>query len=218
MIALDTVRIHTDTPPLSFTGVLMSDEPVIDNAFGGWELIDRPGRSPITSFKAPPARTVEVAVIADGWRDRQSVEPAIDALAAMAQQITPALPPPVVQIEAPGVRIPAVAEGWIITSLAFSEGLRGTDGVLYRMAARLTLTEFVSDATIKPVVKEPRKQRGKWTRARKVKARSNGYDGETLLMIAKRTLGDADKWKRLAKLNKIRDPRAIRAGDRIRYK
>jgi nucleoid-associated protein YgaU len=42
------------------------------------------------------------------------------------------------------------------------------------------------------------------------------YDGEDLLSVAARELGDASRWHEIADLNGIRDPRAITRAQVIR--
>jgi nucleoid-associated protein YgaU len=40
--------------------------------------------------------------------------------------------------------------------------------------------------------------------------------GDTLSEIASRKLGNANRWKEIAKINNIRDPTNIRVGQRLR--
>jgi len=106
-----------------------------------------------------------------------------------------------------------------------------------RQDATVTLLKYVSDVFIK--VSPAKKRRAKKNRATgkttkkgaKTKRatshagrpKSGGraaativYDGEDLVSVAARELGDASRWHEIADLNGIRDPRAITRAQVIR--
>lgn len=219
-----TVRVYSIAPPLQVVGLLGEAAPSVDAGTGGWELTERPRRAPVTTWKSPPPRKVALDLMLDGWASRTTVAAQVDAIEAMALPQDTHTQPPVVFLDAPGVRVPSAPAGWVITSLELAESLRAVDGNLYRQLVKLELTEYVADVLADPKRAPKRKPKPKpkpapkkTTRAKsKATASTSGYDGETLPQIAQRTLGASGRWPELAALNGIRDPRAVRAGQLIR--
>jgi hypothetical protein len=218
------VRITCDDPPTDVRALLGEERPDISSGYGGWEEVERPRRSTITTWRGMPAKRLQVSILIDNWTQGTSIERDIRALERLA------LPreggqPPVVQIDAAGGALPWQARRWVIDAISWGDALMNRHGNRVRQAAVITFLEFVSDDLIRRV-SPAKKRRNKKKRAsgsgRKKGAKNKRVaskrknSAEDLLSLAARELGDARRWREIAELNGIRDPRYIRTGQVIR--
>lgn len=240
------VVFDCDDPPTHLVTLLGADRPDVSSGYGGWEEVERPRRTTVTTWKSQPARRMALSVLIDNWLDStaggpHSVESAIRQLERLALP-RPGGQPPVVRVSAAGGVIPPFYEalGWVIDAISWGDGLANADWNRVRQAATVTLLEYVSDDLLQK--RSPaKKQRAKRARttgknrkkgARDKRAASHAgrkthsaralasttvvYDGEDLLSVAARELGDARRWVEIAALSGIRDPRAVKRGQIIR--
>jgi hypothetical protein len=99
---------------------------------------------------------------------------------------------------------------WHITEWSWSENyLYNRDGQLRRQGLTLTLTEAHRGSTIN-LKHEKDKEPGTDQDFYVVKK------GDTLQSIAAHVYGDANKWERIAEANKIKNPRKLKVGDRLK--
>jgi hypothetical protein len=175
--------------------------------------------------------------------DGRSVETEIHRLERMALPRTGGQPP-VVQVDAKGGHLPYQGRTWVVDGIEWGDAVMNRAGNRVRQAATITLLEYVSDDLIRARTrksssqrrreaksretghgrkKNAREKRKTVSRNRKTDRKRAGrsatvatFDGEDLSSIAARELGDARRWREIADLNGIRDPRAITAGQTLR--
>jgi hypothetical protein len=234
------VTITCDDPPTTIRALMGEDRPDISSGYGGWDEVERPRRKTVITWRGMPARRLQVSILIDNWTVGTSIERTIRSLEYLA------LPreggqPPVVRVDAVGGALPWQTRRWVIDAISWGDALMNTYGNRVRQAATITFLEFVSDDLIERVApsKKRRAKKKRATGAGKKKgakekrtatkrgkskkksgtradATATTYDGEDLLSLAARELGDARRWREIADLNGIRDPRAIRVGQVIR--
>lgn len=207
------VTLTTDDPPSRVRARLGEDRPEISAGYGGWEEIERPKRSTVTSWKGQPARRMSLSLLLDNFRVGTSIEDDIRALERMGLPRPGPSAPPVVNIEAVGGVVPWKRRDWVIDGIEWGDAIMNRNGNRVRQAAVVTFIEFVSDELIrKSPAQKRRDKKGK-------KGRSKRYvvkRGDHLRSIAAKQLGSAKKWKAIADLNNIRDPRKLKVGQKLR--
>lgn len=179
---------------------------------GGWVDVPLPGRTAKVEYAGTPNYTLSIPVLLDGLANRESVEPQIAAFYAIGRppEGSPrATLPPIIRV---GGMVPHGDREWVLTE--FAEGEAIWDG-----HSRIRLWATVSLAAYRAldVVKVQKKSTAKAsTRVYTVKR------GDTLGSIARDEMG-AKTATAIAKgvatikaLNKIRDPKSIKAGQKIK--
>lgn len=232
------VRFQCADPPTDLFVLLGVDRPDVSSGYGGWVEVERPKRSTVTTWKGQPARRMALSILFDGFADGASVEADLRRLERIALP-RPGGQPPTVRVSAPGGVIPPFYEGmtWVVDAISWGDALMNTFGNRVRQAATVTLLEYISDVLIKvspakrrramhnrskgKAIKRNAKQKRASSHAGRPKSASRAvagvvYDGEDLLSVAARELGDASRWHEIADLNGIRDPRAITRAQVIR--
>ncbi len=171
-----------------------------------WRNEPRPKRKPLTIYEGQEPLTLTLGVLLDRW-PAGDVEQEIAILEAMAAPLVSGGDPPEIRVTGP---IPHSWATWVITATEWGDVRYSTPGRRARQHITLTLTEFVrADQVVvrTPPVPKAAAKTGRYT----VRA------GDTLETIAARKLGKASRWRELAKLNKLTDPRRpLRAGTTIR--
>ena len=248
-MTVPTVRFRCDDPPTDMTVLLGPERPDVSSGYGGWDEVERPRRTTVTTWKGQPARRFALSILIDNWLDAtsggpHSIEDQIRQLERLALP-RPGGQPPTITVTAPGGIIPPAYEAlqWVIDAISWQDALMNQYGNRVRQGATVTLLEYVSDDLLQrrsPAKKQRAKKNRKTGKTRKKGARnkraaSKGsrirtigrrsdratsmvivYDGEDLLSVAARELGDARRWPEIAELSGIRDPRAVKLGQIIR--
>lgn len=238
MSGLVFVRFQCDDPPTDLSVLLGAERPDVSSGYGGWEEVTRPKRSTVTTWAGQPARRLALSILFDNFEAGRSVEGDLRALERMALP-RPGGQPPTVKVSAPGGVIPPFYEGmtWVIDALSWGDALMNAAGNRTRQAAVVTLLQYISDdlLAVSPAKKRRAKRNRKTGKTTKKGAKSKrqasgakrnkghagrsavvAFDGEDLLSVAARELGDANRWHEIAALNGIRDPRAITRAQVIR--
>jgi hypothetical protein len=238
MSALVYVRFECDDPPTDLSVLLGAERPDVSSGYGGWEEVTRPKRTTVTTWAGQPARRLSLSVLFDNFVAGRSVEVDLRVLERLALP-RPGGQPPTVKVSAPGGIVPPFYEGmtWVVDALSWGDALMNAAGNRVRQAAVVTLLQYISDdlLAISPAKKRRAKRNrktGKTTKkGAKSKRKASGakrnkghgarsavvtFDGEDLLSVAARELGDANRWHEIAALNGIRDPRAITRAQVIR--
>lgn len=220
-IAINYVRITCDDPPTDISALLGDERPDISSGYGGWDEVERPRRKTVITWRGMPARRLQVSILLDNWTVGTSIERTIRALERLA------LPreggqPPVVRIDAAGGALPWQSRRWVIDAITWGDALMNGKGNRVRQAAVVTFLEYVSDDLIEriPPAKKRRNKKKRGTgEGMKKGAKEKRYTikrGDTLPRLAAHKLGDARRWREIAKLNNIRDPRNLKIGRVIR--
>jgi nucleoid-associated protein YgaU len=234
-IPLGYVRINTSDPPLSVTALLSDQRPDVTSGYGGWNEVARPRRKPITSWVGQPALRLTLGILLDEFADGLSIERQIAQLERMGFPAGSNADPPQVRITATGSAIPYQDRIWVMDSIGFGDAEMNDFGNRTRQNMTLNLLEFVADVYVSPAVRRQAKaksakpKKGAAVKRTKIKAKSRtatrasrttttvtAFNGEDLLSIAARELGDASRWTEIAQLNGLRDPRAVVMGQEIR--
>jgi hypothetical protein len=238
--AVGWVRLTAADPPLQVTARLAEDPPTLTEGFGGWDVVERPRRPPLTSFKAPPGRQLSLPLMFDAWRAGVSIEGALGRLAQMGRPSSSDGETPQLRITARGGGVPGQGLTWVISAIEWGEKLVNEAGDRVRQQVTLTLLEYVEDVYLQERSAANRRRKKAQARKRKRGAKSKRVAvkrgraapragarglsvasaefgaGEDLLSIAARELGDAERWVEIAELNGLRDPRALAIGQVIR--
>jgi hypothetical protein len=244
------VRIWTKDPPLEFTARLSDERPNLDSGFGGWDVVERPRRKPLTSWKSAPAVQLTLPLLFDAWllADQvdagKQIETAIAVVQKMGRPVASDGEPPQVRLTVRGDAIPYNGLIYVVSAIEWGDALMNEAGDRVRQFFTLSLTEYVEDvylteksaanrrrnlskskkkkggAKAKRVVAKRSSKARKKTTAHVARLAASPADdfgqGEDLLTIAARELGDADRWTEIAELNGLRDPRAIAPGQVLR--
>lgn len=212
-----------DDSSLSVLTELGDGAPRVVEGFGGWEAVERRGRIAMTHWTGYAPLKIELELYLDDFAAGKSIEPAItilDGLAGRGQRSTGGRPPLII-VDTAGVMPYDVRTfpdtRWVIDQLDYSadeeEASVNSVGNRTRQAVGVTLLQYVDDARLQNAELAARIQlqaKRKSARMYTVKA------GENLITIARAKLGNADRWTEIAKVNGLRDPRAVKAGARIR--
>jgi hypothetical protein len=181
---------------------------------GGWEEIARPRKRPIVSWTAGVAYRLAVPILLDRFVENRTVQPDIDLLEAMARGFKGATGPSPVRVVLPGGQPHSAKVDWVIEDIAWEGEERGSrSGRRTRATGTVTLLEFTADELVS---KAPA---GKFRRDSNPGDRPRTYvwkKGDTLAKVAQRLLGDKDRAREIAKLNKVRDPSRIDVGDKLK--
>ncbi len=152
--------------------------------------------------------------------------------------------PPQLKLHVRGGHVPYSGLTWVVADIGWGDALMNEDGNRVRQQFTLTLLEYVQDVYLAERSAANRRRRKKRPKkhgasAKRVVAKrkskpkrtaphalllagdlENGAadfgQGEDLLSIAARELGDADRWVEIAELNGLRDPRAVTPGQVLR--
>lgn len=154
-----------------------------------WEVIERPQNNGITEFAHRRNKTLELGILIEGWVTREGggewIEGHISTLEEMADT------PLTIRVVGP---IPFWGIQWVITQIDYGEYLRDVvTGRRMRQHLTLHLLEYVQPEDLAKLPRagaEPKK-----TRDYKI------VKGDDLQKIASKTLGKANRWKEIEKLN-----------------
>jgi hypothetical protein len=238
---LGWVRIYSVDPPISITARLGADRPNVDQGYGGWSEVARPRRSTLSIWVGRPALRMTLSIQFEAWSTQTSVERQIAQLERLASPSASDGQPARVKLVARGGAVPYQARTWVVDNLTWGDAAANSKGDRVRQQVALSLLEYIVDVHVDQVAPS-QKQRAKTTIAQTkagasqkrvvagkgrsaagaTVARSASTpatefgDGDDLLSIAARELGDATRWVEIAQLNGIRDPRSIVVGQVLR--
>lgn len=210
-----------DDDRLAVVVELGNGPPRVTDGYGGWEEVKRPGAKSITSWGGFSPLGIQLDLFLDAFDDGTSVEAAIDVIEAMAgrgRRATGGEPPKLI-VDTAGVMPHDVRtfpfQRWVITDLQWPDSeddtIINSHGNRTRTTATVTLWTYTADTRLQDRALEVAKLRRK-----KSKRTYLVKSGDTLLTIARAKLGDSSRWREIAQLNGLRDPRAVKAGATIR--
>lgn len=233
------VTIRSVDPGTTIEVRLGADRPNVTQGYGGWTEVVRPMRSTMTVWTGSPSLRMDLPILFDGWRAGSSVERSIAALERLAFPKASDGWPSRITFAALGGAVPHQDRLWVIDTLAWGDALMDAKGNRLRQQVTLGLLEYIADVRVnsdspsqlqqlkaaslkvKPGAARKRvvasRARGTTYRAGTPGTVTVGFgEGDDLLSIAAKELGDAKRWPEIGKLNGIRDPRAVVPGQVIR--
>jgi hypothetical protein len=229
------VRITSADPPITLLVRLGLDRPNVTAGYGGWNEVARPRRRPLTVWQGSPGLRMDLPVLIDGWKTGASIERQIAQLSKLGFPVASDGSPPRIRLRARGGTVPNQSKVWVVDAISWGDALANAKGNRVRQQATLSLLEFIADVRIdqdsaanrqklkqsmattkvgaaaKRVLAGPK--RGASTPTQKT---ATFASGDTLISMAAKYLGDANRWPEIAQLNGIRDPRSIPIGKVIR--
>lgn len=173
---------------------------------GGWSVIARPRRVGLTQWQGRDPYQMEIPVLFDAWSvDGDSVEEEIARLNQM-QMGKDNDPPPTIIISG---AIPVKNIRWVITTIDWGANVIWNVGqsgkpVRERQDAVIHVMQYVKEDRLVTLNKTPAPRTHRYKK------------GETLRQIAQKWYKDANKWKKIAEANNIRDPSNIKDGIQLR--
>lgn len=203
-MATGYITIASVTPAASVTAIATDDVPTISAGYGGWSEASRPGRQAATVWEGFAGRRMTISVLLDGLGEESSVESQITAVDTMARSIVDGHTP-IVSVTGDTIPVEVAGARWVIDRVDWGNAIRRQDGQRVRQVASFEFLEFVAPQI---VIAGANASRGTTTYVIK--------KGDTLTKIAQRLLGDKDRWREIATLNGIRDPRKLKVGARIK--
>jgi nucleoid-associated protein YgaU len=180
------VRISCDNPQASVDLLMGEDPPVFGGGYGGFEEVERPKRSPVAEWKSPPARTLEISLLLDGFADDRAVDGELFQLARLASNDGLNAPP---KIKVAGDGVPGNGLiSWYVTDLVWTPTALNAAGKPCRVGINLSLIEAVADDAIERTTRD---------RVRLYEVKK----GDTLSKIAGEVLGFGGRWRELLAAN-----------------
>lgn len=190
----------------STTLVLPITSPETSIDLGGqWSLISRPGRDALLRYAGPKPYVITLEVTLYSLNGVSTLK-AIRAIEAMSKSLTPV----------------AVSYGtsetgtFRITSFRPKITKRATLNYPTEASATIELTRVVAEHLVVPARTAPTKPpKKKSTGTSRRTVRYTVKRGDTLIKIASKVCHSSGHWQRIARDNKIRDPRKLQVGKRL---
>lgn len=202
-LALHRVNLLSAKPRISVTCLLGREQPELSGGYGGWEEIARPRRTSLTQWNGHPPFRMRLPLLIDNFADGDSVEEKCDRLEQMARSPETLTPPPIVDIEGAVLHS---GIGWVIDNLEWgacerhpSRGYRTRQEVVVFLLQHIPKDKVVRHQTNQPKY-----------RLYTIKK------GDTLQKIAAKLLKDKKRWREIARINDIRDPKKLKIGRKIK--
>lgn len=200
--------------------VLLDQTPAnIPSGYGGWTIVQRMRKIGLSVWQGKDPLRFAVPVLFDGYVDGESQEILISRLSRMALPPQSGGEPPVVSVQGAALPSPGPVQ-WVIENLAWGTNViwgQAANGVSVRLRQDcvVNLMQYVADdrTALKPL-QPSQAQIGKskvgWPKSYRVRK------GDTLNKIASRYYGNSGLWKKIATANKIRDPKSLKVGQKLR--
>lgn len=216
---LDPARGHA---PWTFTAY-MTKAPIVTSGYGGWSRVARPRKKAITEWVGRDSASITIEFMLDSFDDDDGLftrtqERALEHLAGLDEDDPE---PPLISLSStPEALIPhnehhAGHVKWFVDTLSWNADIKISNrvGNPVRIAGTLVLTQYVADHRLESLSAAAKRRKS----AKKKGSKRKTYTvrkGDTLSKIAARkdVYGDASKWPRIAKANKIRDPKSLKVG------
>jgi hypothetical protein len=217
---------------LSFTAY-MTKAPVVVAGYGGWSRVARPHRKALTEWVGRDSVSIQIEFLVDTVDDDTPgtgvfVENQCRDLESIGGVESTDPEPPLCRLSStPAPLMPhgyhrATHVKWFLDTLAWDadQTIYNRAGNRVRAAGTLTMTQFVEDTRLQGLSASKRRKtnRGSTKRSGSKKKTYVVKPGDTLSSIAakKSIYGDSSKWHAIARANKIRDPRHLKVGTRLR--
>ena len=138
------IRVNSDDPELHVSCRLADTKPDV-SGFGGWEVVERPRRKPLTSWKSSPVVTLTLPLLLDRWKSQRSVEREIGWVQQMGTPTGADGRPPLITLDVKGDAVPYHGKTYVVSDISWGDALMNGDGDRCRQFFTLTLIEYVRD-------------------------------------------------------------------------
>lgn len=216
-----------------FFAAVLTRAVVVTAGYGGWSRVARPKRGALTEWVGRDALSVEIDFLLDNFGtgtdlvpgtldvdQNAEVEAACQILDELAGVEAGDPEPPLLRLMGkPQGIIPhdasrASQNKWFIETLTWDKELAryNNSGNRTRAGGTMTMTVHSADDRLSERASRNKKAKGGHRKTYIVKK------GDTLRKIAARkdVYGDASKWKKIATANKIRDPKHLVVGKKLK--
>lgn len=210
--AITQLTLRTSDGRHTLTGLIGENEPTVTDGRGGWSEVARLRKPSVIEWLGPNSHKATVEILLDAWGSGGTVEPQLAVVEAIAP-LSPTVETPTVYVVG-WPHIPATIP-WVVQSAAPSGTLRRADGRVARVLFTFDLLQYrAGDVVVRnsPAKAAVAKAGTSRSQPKTVPARA----GDTLGSLAAKYLGSASKWPTLAKLNGIRNPNTLKAGQKIK--
>lgn len=197
-----------------FTGIL--NGPVEEQDIEvGLDDVERPKRKGAIDWTGSKPGGWVVPVLFDEWRTGGNAEGPLGNLTGMAR--VPDNADTAIKVRVLGVPQIAGATGtrdWFIRTVAFVDDPKPIwrDQLRVRQAVAITIVEAIVADQIKVRPAQAARDRNGSAKTRTYTVKK----GDTLQRIAVQQLGSAGRWREIATLNKLRDPKKIKVGQKLK--
>lgn len=196
--------------------------PKIESGYGRWDTVERPKRKSATIYAGLNPIGLAIPILLDGWVADDPVQRDVNNLLRMSQEIGGE--PPAVRVNAGisgGLPVDVGGIDFIMSNIEWGDNQlwdfnNGGVLVLYRQDAIVHVLERVDIKTLALHAKSRGNSRGSGGSGSKKPSTYVVKAGDTLTSIAVHVLKDRSRWREIAKLNKISDPRNLKVGQVLR--
>ena len=214
------VQISASRPSVKVVCRLDAEPPKIVGGYGGWEMVDRPRRVAVTVWEGRQPRQMSLPIVLDEFKSRRSVVPLMRDLEKLALPFADPEPPRV-RIDGPGITHTDIV--WLVNNIEWGESSfdeidrdrrtrqRAVLSLIAYSAPDRLATGGAAAAAARLAAQKTASKTAGYVYTVKQSDLRNGLSG-----IAARELGNSTRWKEIATLNEIRDPKRIRTGQKIR--
>lgn len=223
-------RVVPLVPPGPSHLFLLGEDPPALSRDIGWEIIDRPRRKGAIEFTGITPFGLRISAVDSKSTSERSIEAELyrfeDGI------VTPKGPrrePPIVRLEGPGLNTIIRTHRWVLTKIIPGREERNPDGTRNLAFMELEFLEYVEATGITTVAQSQAMAAADRAVARRDPAPTTPSGspapstrtytvkrGDTLGAIATRELGSYKRWREIADLNGIRDPRRLQIGQVLR--
>lgn len=208
--------------PIPDVRVLRGDTgPKMEAGFAKWQVVDRPKQRGVTIYNGMDPIGLAIPILFDGWIAGDSIQDDINNLYRMTREVSGE--PPAVRINvgiAGGLPIDVTGIDWVITNVEQGDNQiwdfnHGGSLVRFRQDAVVHVLEKIDPKLLMIGTALPGNTRGSGP-GKKHPTRYVVKPGDTLPKISLAQLGERSRWREIAKLNSIADPRNIKVNQTLK--
>jgi hypothetical protein len=230
---LGFVRFRSEDPFYMVT-VRIGDGDIVPKFDTGWEREKRPKKKSLTNWAGSDGLELEFPIMVDHFisNDGITCEAEIRQLEKMYGNEEDTEEPPIIAFNSAGL-IPhdeheASQVDWVIADLVWGKSDRNQYGNRVRQIGTITLWEYVVDSQLDDESSAGKNRKRKTSKDNRGNRRRGALHkthhvqpGETLSTIARDELGDASRWREIAKKNPKhgrprRDPKSVKPGETLK--
>jgi nucleoid-associated protein YgaU len=224
----DVTFTTTERPPTEVTMRLSAKAPVITGGYGGWSVVSRPRLRSVVEWVGVDPMEVTIDVLIDslawprtvggweGWDLREAahnVHATVRSLEEIAKPTAVGQSSPTFKVK--GKLVPSnPTMTWVISALKWGDTIYNTEGFIIRQEATITILQADGGEHVR--ILPPVKKRNGGKGPSKVPQYHIWKKGNTFELISIRYYGNPSYRQAIMKLNKIRDWKKVKVGQKIK--